>query len=272
LIHSPEEGAINGIYIFSLGACAASWCFIPAIFSKAKWSFLERLTLSLTALAVLLVCRPIVISEFLQHVPILKSMRWPFREMVQVQFFFHFFILLRPVTCLPRVRFLTAVSSSAAFTLGMLLYPCTPTFNDMPLDRQIILSGKLEPYWAQVRTFFKPGDKFVILIPRAPTQTDSMYVPFSLIGAYDYPMIARVVCGSAYSQTVPKDQYYVRTVPLLSPWGAYSINARDALLREHPDLKFITVESIEPLKVTLSSRDGPTIDLIPYFPKGIGPW
>ena len=39
------------------------------------------------------------------------------------------------------------------------------------------------------------------------------------------------------------------------------------MLREHPDLKFITLERVTPLKLTLSSRDGPTIDLTPYVPK-----
>jgi len=38
-------------------------------------------------------------------------------------------------------------------------------------------------------------------------------------------------------------------------------------MAEKPDLKFITLESLHPLKITLSSRDGPTIDLTPYVPK-----
>ena len=37
-------------------------------------------------------------------------------------------------------------------------------------------------------------------------------------------------------------------------------------MAERPDLKFITLESLHPLKITLSSRDGPTIDLTPFVP------
>jgi hypothetical protein len=270
-IHSPPAGTINGTYIFSLGSSAAAWCLIPALCSRARWKSLEILSLGLMAFAVVLVCRPGFISEFLFHLPILKSMRWPFRELVQLQFFFHLFLLLRPVTWKPRHRFLTALVGSTAFALPMLLSPVTPTFNEMSMDRSIILSEKLEPYWAKVRTFLKPDDRFVVLIRTRSTQTDSMKVPYSLIGAYDYPMIAGVICGSGYSQTPPIDQLYLH-VPLFSPWGAYNVTQREELLRQRPDLRFITLEQIDPLKITLSSRDGPTVDLTPYIPRDVKAW
>jgi hypothetical protein len=37
-------------------------------------------------------------------------------------------------------------------------------------------------------------------------------------------------------------------------------------LAEHPDLKFITLESLQPLRITLSSGTGPAIDLTPFVP------
>ena len=270
-IHAPPAGTINGVYIFSLGSSAAAWCLIPALCSRAKWRPLEILSLGLMAVAVVLVCRPVFISEFMLHVPILKSMRWPFRELIQLQFFFHLFLLLRPVTWKPRLRFLTALFGSTVFAVPMLLFQVTPTFNDMPMDRSIILSEKLEPYWTKVRTFLKPDDRFVVLLDTHQTQTDSMKVPYSLMAAYNYSMITGVVCGSGYSQTSPFNQLYLHA-PLFSPWGAYSITQREELLRERPDLKFITLERIDPLKITLSSRDGPTIDLTPYIPRNVKAW
>ncbi len=270
-IHSPPAGTINGIYIFSLGSSAAAWCVVPALLSRAKWRFLEILCLGLTLFAVVLVCRPVLISEFLLHVPILKSMRWPFRELLQLQFFFHLFLLLRPGTWQPRLRFLTALVSSTLFVLPMLLFQVTPTFNDMPMDRSVILSEKLEPYWAKVRTFLKPEDRFVVLISSPSRQTDSMKESYALLGAYNFPMISGVVGGSGYSQTPPIDQLYLH-LPLFSPWGAYNITQREALLRARPDLKFITLERVDPLKITLSSRDGPTVDLTPYIPREIKAW
>ncbi len=40
-------------------------------------------------------------------------------------------------------------------------------------------------------------------------------------------------------------------------------------MAERPDLKFITLEGLHPVRITLSSRDGPTIDLTPFIPKRI---
>lgn len=268
LMHAAPAGMENGTYVFALGNCAAAWCLLPAVLSHARWRFLELLSLGLFSFAVVLVCRPLWISEVLVHLPLLRAMRWPFRELVQLQFFFHLFLVLRPMTWQPRVLFLTAATGAVAFVVPMLLNRVTPTFNNMPLDRKIILSGELEPYWAKVRPYFKPGDRFVVLLPFFPTQTDSMRLPFSYLGGFNYPMLTLVTCGSGYSQTIPSDQFYIQG-PMLTHWGAYHIKQREELLRQHPDLKFITLEQVHPLKITLSSNDGPTIDLTPFIPPDI---
>jgi len=167
------------------------------------------------------------------------------------------------------VTFLTATTGAMAFVLPMVLNPVMPTFNEMSLDRSIILSGRLEPYWAQVRTYLKPEDRFVVLLPAFPAQTDSIYQPFSYMGGFDYPILAGVVSGSGYSQTTPPDRLYIKKSLFLTYWGAYPIEERDELLREHPDLKFITLEQAVPFKLTLSSKDGPTIDLTRFMPADI---
>jgi hypothetical protein len=69
-----------------------------------------------------------------------------------------------------------------------------------------------------------------------------------------------------YSPTVPRDHVYTRTYAFY-PFGAYRPEQKQALMVERPELKFITLESLHPLKITLSSRDGPTIDLTPYVPE-----
>ena len=268
LLHEGPPGTENGIYIFSLANCAAAWCLVPALVSHARWRFLEVFSLGLFGLTVVFIWRPVWISEVLLHLPVLKAMRWPFRELVQLQFFFHLFLVLRPVTWSPRARLWTAAAGTAVFVIPMLMNQVPPTFNTMPLDRAIILSDRLEPYWAKVRAYMKPDDRFVILLPIAPVQHDSMREPFSYLGGYNYPMLADVICGSGYSQTPPRGQIYLKA-PLLSPWGAYNISQRDDLLREKPDLKFITLEQVHPLKITLSSREGPTIDLTPFIPADI---
>src|SRR5260221_2035251 len=178
LLRSPAPGAINGIFIFSLASCAAAWCVFPAVLSRAPWRCPEGLCLALAFVAVGLICRPVFVGQMMQHLPLLRSMRWPFRELVQFQFFFHLFILLRPITWSRRVRFLLMLVGSTVFVLPMLPFPVTPTFNLISLDLQVILSGKLDPYWSHLRTMFKPEDRFVVLGPGVTQQTDSMFVRY----------------------------------------------------------------------------------------------
>jgi hypothetical protein len=92
--------------------------------------------------------------------------------------------------------------------------------------------------------------------------------PYSLLGTYNYAVLADVINAWGYSPTVPRDQVYTKTYAVY-PFGAYLPDQKQSLIAERPDLKFITLESLHPLKITLSSRDGPTIDLTPFVPKRI---
>jgi hypothetical protein len=60
----------------------------------------------------------------------------------------------------------------------------------------------------------------------------------------------------------------VHTEPFF-PFGAYRPEQKAALMKESGRFKFITLESMRPLRITFSSRDGPTIDLTPFIPKDI---
>ncbi len=93
-----------------------------------------------------------------------------------------------------------------------------------------------------------------------------MFVPFSLLGGYNFSMLVHAVNDSGYSQTPPFDQYCLQT-ELCTPWGAYHLTDAEALWREKPGLKLICLEQIKPLRVTLRSRNGPTVDLTPLILK-----
>jgi hypothetical protein len=217
---------------------------------------------------VLVVVRPQVISEIMVRLPLLKSMRWPFRELLQFQFFLHLLLLVRPSGFSPRTQFRLAVFGTLIFVVPALAYKIPPTFNTMRMDRELVLRGGFDDYWRQVNPLLQPGDRVAAIIPREFYSEGQFELPFSLLNAFDYPCLSRRLAAGGYSQTPPRDQLYVR------PWSVYPFNAWEpdqepALLAERPDLKFITVESLTPLKITLSSRDGPTIDLTPYVPEKV---
>ncbi len=259
----------------ALGACAAAWCFLPAMVSRAKWRGLEVVTGCMLLFGALVVCRPVWITEIMFHLPIFRSMRWPFRELIQFQFFFHLFLLVRPPGLTSRVRPYFALVGSAVLIIPMALYPLPPTFNSMNWDRELLFTGGFDRYWDQVRPLIKPGQRVAVLIPLDVYEGDRFEEPYSLLGTYDYAPMAGIVNAWGYSPTVPRDQVYTKTYAFY-PFGAYNPqpgpynpDQKKALEAEHLDLAYITLESLQPLKITLSSDGGPTIDLTPYVPARI---
>ncbi len=136
-------------------------------------------------------------------------------------------------------------------------------------DRELVLSGGFDRYWSQVRPLLKRGDRVAVIIPRNFYEDEKLDKPYSLLATFNYAVLANVVSTGGYSQTAPRDQLYTKTQPYY-PFGAFLPEQKADLLAERPGLKFITLESVEPLKITLSSRDGPTVDLTPFAPKRIG--
>ena len=138
----------------------------------------------------------------------------------------------------------------------------------MSWDRELILTGGYERYWAKVRPLLKPTDRIAVIIPFGLYEDNRFEEPYSLLGSYNYAELAGVVNAWGYSPTVPKDRVYTKTYAFY-PFGAYHPLQKPALMAERPDLKFITLESLQPLKITQSSRDGPAINLTPFVPTRI---
>ena len=252
-------------YTLALGASAAAWCILPAMLSRAKWRGLEVVTLLLLLFGVLLIVRPLLISQIMIHLPLFRSMRWPFRELVQFQFFLHLFLLIRPPGMSFPARRALAICGTCVFAIPLVLFPLPPTFNSMSWDRELILTGGCARYWDQVRPLLKPTDRIAVIIPYDLYQDNRFEEPYSLLGTYNYASLANVVNAWGYSPTAPLDQLYTKAYAFY-PFGAYHPAEKQRLMAERPDLKFITLESLQPLKITLSSRDGPTIDLTPFVP------
>jgi hypothetical protein len=252
-------------YTLALGASAAAWCIVPALMSRAKWRGLEVVIAAMLFFGAILICRPVWITDVMMQLPLFRSMRWPFREFVQFQFFLHLFLVVRPAGLTLVTRRFSAIFGTFVFIVPLLLYPLPPTFNSMNWDRELILTTGFDRYWAQVRPLLKPSDRIAVLIPLNLYEDDRLDEPYSLLGTYNYAELAGVVNAWGYSPTVPRDQVYTRTYAFY-PFGAYLPEQKQSLMAERPELKFITLESLHPLRITLSSRDGPTIDLTRFVP------
>jgi hypothetical protein len=255
LLHPDEH--FYTTYTLAFGASAAAWCILPAVMSRAKWRGLEVVTLVVALFGLVLVVRPVVVSEIMLHLPIVRSLRWPFREFVQFQFFLHLLLLVRPPGLSIAARNLSAGFGTCMLILPMLMFPLPPTLNSMTWDRELVLTGGAARYWDHVRPLLKPTDRIAVIIPLKLYTDDRFEEPYSLLGTYNYAILFNVVNAWGYSPTAARDQMYTRTYALY-PFGAYVPGQKAALLAERPDLRFITLEGLHPLKITLSSRDGPS--------------
>ncbi len=214
-------------YTLALGACAAAWCLVPVLLSGARWRGIEALSLGLVIFGGVLICRPAWMAEIMLHLPLFRSMRWPFRELLQFQFFLHLFLLVRPPGLPARLRKIIALLGAGVFVIPMLLYPLPPTFNSMNWDRELLLTGGADRYWDRVRPLLKPEDRIAVLIPFDLYLGDRFEEPYSLLPTYNYAVLAQVVNACGYSQTAPLDQLYLKTY--YYPFGAYRPEQKQAL-------------------------------------------
>lgn len=252
----------------TLLACAAAWCIFPLLCQRRRWTLLEAGCGAMTALLVLLVIRPIAITEFMSHVPVLRSMRWPFREILQLLFFFHLLLVIRPWAGVPAFQ-----NRIACFSLGLFLLPLFFTrplsLNPLTEDRAAILSGSGDRFWTAVKTQLRPGDQIATVIDPGIWYKTLGKVPYALTGTADFPAYFRVRCISGYSQTAPLNQLPIPVRPYF--WfGAYDPTQVPLITKNHPEVRIITVTQINPLRMTLSppTPGGAPIDLAPYLPHG----
>jgi len=250
-------------YLSSLLACAAAWCLVPALFSPAKWQPIEKLCLAMAAFIMVLVLRPDYINQVLLHIPVLKSIRWPFREILQLLFFIHLLLILRPPVANVGTRRLIVTYSVAMFLLPI-PFMRAPSLNPRDIDRQAVLSGDGDRYWNQVRTLLKPGDQIGTVIDRNILWVHGGALPYTYLGTANFPALYRIPCISGYSTTSPMDELPTKTAADL--WiGAFAPWQVDTILHERPDLRLIVIDNISPLKISLRTQGQPTIDLTPYL-------
>jgi len=252
-------------YTLALGSCAAAWCLLPALASRARWRGTEGMALFMVIFGAVMVIRPMFITEFMAQVPILKSLRWPFRELIQFQFFFHLFLVVRPPGFSRNGRRLCAAFGTFVYGVPLVLYPFAPTFNTMTWDRELIISGRYKDYWAHVERYLKPGDRIAVVIPLELYTDDRFEEPYCLLGTCNYACIDGIINVWGYSPTAPLDRQYT-VVNAYYPFGAYHPAAKKRLMKLNPEVKIIALESLDPLRITLSSSDGTVVDLTPFVP------
>jgi hypothetical protein len=152
--------------------------------------------------AALMVIRPLWVSGIMMHLPLLKSMRWPFREILQLQFFLHLFLVMRPPG--------GSVSSSASSRRPAFSFFFFPSFfparahlsSHAPRPRTPFFR-KIGPLLGRGQVALGPDDLIVPVADPEMIRKNPFDVPFSLLGAYNFPILFKVKSATGYSVTAP---------------------------------------------------------------------
>ncbi len=174
-------------YTLALGSCAAAWCLLPALASRARWRGTEVVALLMAIFGAVMVIRPMIITEIMAQLPLLRSLRWPFREFIQFQFFFHLFLLVRPprfhargAQVLRGIRHIRLRRADAVLSLR------ADVQHDDVGPRTDHQRARDKDYWAHVGRYLQPGDRIAVIIPLELYTDDRFEEPYSLLGTFNY--------------------------------------------------------------------------------------
>jgi hypothetical protein len=242
-------------YVASLGWSVAHYTHLFAIIRPLRRDRLWWGLAGLTGLAVVLSTRGPFLSGLMSQLPLFKSLRWSFRELLFFLFFVHVWGLwgyARITANLYRPLLFIGILIAALFFVPA----GPPSLNPLNSDRTFLLNGQAEAFWHDRRAEWKPG---TLLIPVAnPVEIPGFEQPASYIlwGAYNYPSLFRIPSATGYSPTsvrngLPPGYHPYRWMGLINKKQSAQI------LREYPQYVIITVENISPITFQWQQKGQP---------------
>lgn len=168
------------------------------VFSPRRRSATEWMLLAGAGLMVLIVWRPEPIQEFFRYFPLLRSLRWPFREISVLIALLHLSFLLswRPATNAGPLRLTWAYS-------GLLMLFCLaggpPTFAEHGLSRRLIFSPNTAAYWEELKPLLSGRPTLAALSPALPEDYERF--PLPLLAAPNFSALYDVVYAGGNSTT-----------------------------------------------------------------------
>lgn len=246
-VHSSEHTFSSSI--------AFSLVNIPLLFvliGKRRWSRLEFGLIGMLLMIGLFITRPVVLQHVLDQLPLLRSLRWPFREVANLNFVLHTMALLNLTAFShPRVR-MGFVIGAAMF--GVAVFGAPPTFNPMHIDRELVIEGRPQAFWAQMKTHLGERPHIIVSGPLFFTYGKAMqFVPFSFLGAYNYASMLGIVNHSGYSTTQTGTLGMTEPAPY-HLGGIYHPGDAEEICRAHPELTHVSLLQIKPAGFLIRQR------------------
>ena len=199
-------------------------------------------------LLIIFIMRPVWLAQILAALPLFRSLRWPFREVLLFVFFAHLWMAVRPVVAGRRTVVATSAIGALVFVASLAVSPWS--FNPMTIDRDLLLSGQADAYWARIQKTLGPNDQIIAVIDPKMAREHQMEIPYSLLGAYNYPALFQVRSPSGYTAAGLSASFGGENAPY--HWGGiFSPDASARLLRQYPNLRAMHLVSLQPLRIEI---------------------
>lgn len=201
-----------------------------------------------------MIIRPAWLSEIIVHVPLLRSLRWPFREAWLVLFCIHLIILLEWRRTTKQETLALLVVGAATMAVLLILPP--PTRAAFSLDRQLVVSGEAQRYWNQLKKMLGRTPITVVGVSPAEVRTPDGNVPHTLLGTHNYGSYFGFTNSTGYT-IIPAVRGTASTDPELPHHfgGMFTPEEARAIAQRHPDYVLVILHTTTPVSWTVETRD-----------------
>ena len=175
-----------------------NWCVVAMVVAGGWRNPLSKPVLVGVAVTILFICRPAWLADVVALTPILRSTRWPFREISVLIFLVHLLFVLN-YNILPR-RMRQFAWLAAIGPMLFLSGANPPTLNPMGLSRRLLISGTADEYWRTMRPTLASQPNVACVDPRLMRESSGRSV-FPLLPSQNLAALFGVVSASGHSSS-----------------------------------------------------------------------
>lgn len=256
--HTLEQANDISRGLMSSGYSVVNFMFVMSIATMIRHKGIHRFTwvfVILLLVSGLFVTRPDWLAAGIAHIPVLRSLRWPFREVWIVVFSIHLLLLFEPKWLGPRER--PALLSAGALVLGLLLLLPPPTLGAFTTDRRLLFSSVARQYWTEMQQRHGPVRGLVVGMDTIHVSPPRERIPFTLLGTHNF--------GSYFGFTSSMGYTFIPSIRRVSsedpeqpyhPGGMFERADARAISRRHPGYWLVELESLSPPRWTVRTPRG----------------
>lgn len=204
----PFETFGKAAHAYALASCPLAWFFFCAWKSRRPWNGWDAVVLGSAVAVGFLVARPVWVSALLTHLPLLGSLRWPYKEVFLFLFLLHLWML--------RGTRMDPIKAGALTAAGFVFFiaPCVlfgpPSLNEARHDRMWLMTGRAQLYRAELQQAAAGTRGIAPVLPDWALDDPEAYLtlPVLPLASHNYPAYFRIRSASGYSATLPLKLFY----------------------------------------------------------------